>query len=134
MSRHLLRYSEIVLEGVRETMSPPRSATSREIRVNGALCVLAAVLVLGFSCILLFSAQAASSFKVRQFPIVLLIPSLLFYVLTIVGGYRVLVGKSPEPAYPGEVSLKRVAYGIASTLLVCALIFGLLAIGAYFFP
>ena len=134
MFRQLLRYSELVLDGVKKSMSPPPGATSREIRANGAICILAAILVMAVAAILIFSVQTVSSFTVQQFPVVLLIPSLLFYVLTIVGGYRLLVGKSPEPAYPGEVSLKRIAYGIASILLVLALVVGVAAIAEYFFP
>jgi hypothetical protein len=134
MFRSLLRYGELGLDGVRESISPPPNATSRQIRGNGALCILAAILVMSLMGLFYFSVSAILPGGVQQIPVVAVVPVFLFYALTIIGGYRLLVGKSPEPAYPGEVSLKRVAYGIGSTLLVFTLIFGLLAIGAYFFP
>lgn len=132
MFRKLLGLGERVLTGVQHSFSPPKDATSRQVRVNGALCLLAAIGVLLIAGLLMIVASSLLPGRTQVAMSVLLVPSLIFYALAIFGGFRLLVGKSPEPAYPGEVSFKRVAYGILSILMVFALVLGIAAIADYF--
>jgi hypothetical protein len=132
MFHKLLSFGEQVLAAVQHTFSPPRNASSREVRVNGALCLLAAFLVLVAAGLLMVVMSALMPARSQAVMAVLIAPAMLFYALSIFGGYRLLVGKTPEPAYPGEVSFKRVAYGISSVLMMFALVLGLAAILDYF--
>jgi hypothetical protein len=132
MFDRILGHGERILAAVQHSFSPPRTATSREVRVNGALCLLAAFLVLIATGLVFYAMLAFLPSRTQGIMAVVLAPALVFYALSLFGGYRLLVGKSPEPAYPGEMSFKRIAYGIASVLMMCTLVLGLAAIADCF--
>ena len=118
-----------VLRAVAETIVPPPQATAAQIRANGALCLLAALLSLVLGGGAIWAGSAIAHFHGAR---LLMVPAILFYVLTIFGAYRLIVGKSPAPSHPGEISIKRIAFGIASVLVVMAALVGLIAIAAHF--
>jgi len=117
-----LKIARFSLTAVSETFAPPHNATARDVRINGAVCILVGFLCLGTSFIL---ALAIGSSRLTLGT--LLAPALFMYASLIVGGYRLVFGVSSK-ASPDEIlSLKRVVFGIAWMLFIlglpiCALI------------
>jgi len=131
MFRAIVRPAERILEAVRTSFAPRKDATSREIRLNGLICLCAALGAMAVVGLLIWISSLVLPSNARVSPEVVLVPALAFYVLTRFGGYRLLVGKSPEPAGPGEVSPKRILFGIASVLMVFALVLGIAVIAQW---
>jgi hypothetical protein len=125
MFRRLFSVADTAIDAVGATFAPPADATSRQIRVNGALCIAAAL-----GCLVAFGALAWGWHRLfpeygPPSPKLVIVPAIAFYVLTMFGTYRLIVGKSPQPRYPGEISLKRVMFAIASILMVFATLVGI---------
>lgn len=113
----LTRTAALALRAASESFSPPPSATSRSIRINGGICLL-----LGFASML---ACGALMLLLKAGPSVLLLPSLLAYAFFAVGGYRLIRGKEPRAAQAGEVSLSRIFLGCASVVFCGAMLVSL---------
>jgi hypothetical protein len=62
-----------------------------------------------------------------------MLPVMLSYAFMIVGGYRAVLGKTPEPSYPGEVSFKRVAFGVGTMVAVMGALVGLLFLANFIY-
>jgi len=100
------------LSAVSETFAPSPNATSRQVRINGAICIgLGVSSFLVFFCIMWVFGP--------NIPMALgLVPSLFMYASLIVGGYRLVFGASAK-AEPGEgASLSRILFGIGWMVLL----------------
>lgn len=107
------------LDAVSESFSPRAGSTSKEVRINGAVCV-----GVGISCFACFIPMALF-LNADQTAKLFLLPSLLGYAFTLVGGYRLVFGATPK-ADPYEVlSYKRILFGVAWVLLLLGLPIGL---------
>ncbi len=107
------------------TFSPAASASAATIRINGLICV-----AIGMLCVALFGAVLLVS---HASPGLLMVPSLLAYAFFTVGGYRIIRGKEPAPAYPGELSWSRILIGCVSVVFCCATLIGIIAIASAIF-
>ncbi len=113
----ILRSGSKALDAVSESFSPSRDATSAQIRLNGLLC-----LGIGLIC---FVTGGSLIFAFPTQPVVAMLPAMLSYAFMVVGGYRAVLGKTPEPSYPGEVSFKRVVFGVGTMIAVVGALLGL---------
>jgi hypothetical protein len=112
----IFRVASLVLDAVTSSFKPTPGSGSREIRINGAICV-----ALGFA-ILLAAIPLMMVTPARWSAPVLMLPSLSVYVLFLVGGYRLVLGAHAEKMS----SAARIAFGI----IFIASMFGALIGGA----
>lgn len=114
----LFRAASFSLRAVSETFAPQVGATSRQVRVNGAICIAAAFLtiVLAFGLILLLGSATA--------PAILALPAMFMYASLVVGGYRLVFGASPKSEDGPLRSLARVAFGVAWIVLIMGSLIG----------
>ena len=119
---HLLTFVKagtFALDAVSESFSPRTGSTSKEVRINGAICV--GVGILCFACFIPIALFVGADKTAKLF----LLPSLLGYAFSLVGGYRLVFGATPK-ADPHEVmSYKRILFGVAWVLLLFGLPIGL---------
>ena len=104
----------MVLEGVTYSFSPKRGASSRDIRVNGALCVGAGFVVL------LTAVGVMLVVPPRWSAHVLLVPSLIVYATWLIGGYRLVFGASADSVG----SWVRIIFGIVFIVAMFGLLIG----------
>lgn len=117
----LLRNGEKALDAVTESFSPRPGATFPEIRKNGLLC-----LGIGLPC---FALGSSLIFAMLKTPGLAMLPILLSYAFMIVGAYRAVFGKTPEPAHPGELSIKRVFFAVIAIVFLYGAIVSLTYLG-----
>lgn len=123
--RSLMRMGQWSLDAVSQSFAPPPNATSKSVRIQGAVCI-----GVGIVCVVVFGAGIA----VLHAPAGLLaVPSLLGYAFFSVGGYRLIRGKEPAAQYPGEISLARIALACLSVVFCFSLIIGLVLVAAALF-
>lgn len=115
----IIQISSRVLDAVSNSFSPPAGATSRQVRINGAICVGFGFLMLVVSFLVILLLPSRLSAKV------LLVPSLLVYVLWIVGGWRLVFGVSANSEGGALASLQRIFFGIAFVITMGGLFVGL---------
>jgi hypothetical protein len=113
------------LDAVSTSFAPPEDATSASIRRNGALCV-----GIGVLC---FALGAAIIAIVPSLPIAAMLPIFAGYAFIVVGAYRAIMGKTPKPEYPDELSMGRIAFAIAAIVLVFGALIGLAALADVLF-
>ncbi len=121
----IFRVGSKALNAVSESFAPRRGATSPEIRRNGLLC-----LGIGLLCFMLGGALVMAS---PANPGLALVPVMFSYAFMIVGAYRAVLGKTPEPEHPGELSIKRIGFGIMTIVLLFAALFCLMYVGIYLY-
>ncbi len=100
----------------------PEGATSREVRLAGLKSWLA-----GLLCLLVCGGGAPFLERFDRFELgreammlLVLVPGLVAFYLMIVGGYRLILGRSPSPARgssPFEVSWRRTLAGAGVAVL-----------------
>lgn len=112
------------LDAVSETYAPSKTASTSRIRKNGLICM-----GIGALC---FLAAGSFMFILPQSSIVMF-PILFGYAFMIVGAYRVVMGKNPEPAYPGEVSVQRIFFGVGTIVFVHWTLMGLVYLGEFLY-
>jgi len=110
----LLNVARTVLTAVSETFAPKPDATSRQVRINGALCILVAFACFGITLGLMLAFGRIVP------PAVLEVPALFIYATLTVGGYRLFFGVSAKADDSALRSLGRIAFGI----VWIALLFG----------
>ena len=111
----LLRTSQTALHAAKETFGPSCRATPRQVRTSGAITVALGLLFFcaGAAVPVIVPGEMALRWAVM--------PSLAGYAFIVVGGYRVLMGQSPEASpeaspEPGA-SLRRIRVAIAAVVL-----------------
>ena len=122
--RQLINVAGMALTAVSETFAPKQGATSRQVRINGALCIVVAFVCFGatFGLMLIFGKVVP--------PAVLAVPVLFMYASLIVGGYRLFFGVSAKADDGPLRSLARIAFGIAwivvlfGSLIGASMVFG----------
>jgi hypothetical protein len=116
--RQLLNVARAALAAVSETFAPKPDATSRQVRINGALCIVVAFVCLGatFGLLLMFGEIVP--------PAVLAVPALFVYASLIVGGYRLFFGVSAKADDGPLMSFARIAFGIAWIVLLFGSLIG----------
>jgi hypothetical protein len=117
----LVRAGARALDAVSDSFAPTRGASSSQIRRNGLLCLGIGIVCFVLTCGLIFVAPTQ--------PMLALLPVFLAYAFMVVGAYRAVFGKTPEPAHPGELSFQRVAFAVGTIVVVFAAIFGLMFLG-----
>jgi hypothetical protein len=123
--RGFVRAAEWSLDAVTHSFAPPPSATSKSIRINGAVCILvgmAFVAVFGGAVLLLKAPDT-----------LLLFASFLAYAFFTVGGYRLIRGKEATVQHPGEISYARIFIGCLSVAFCFGLLIGLVWVASLFF-
>lgn len=123
-AQSLLDRSRSALRNAGVLFRVPRGATSSEVRKAGVRSWL-----VGLICVALCGAGAPVLERLDlgdRVMMVVLVPYLVAFYLMIVGGYRVILGRSPRPAAahnPYEVSWRRtsIATGVAVLSIVVAL-------------
>lgn len=124
MLHHALKLPSRILDSVSASFSPSPAATTRDVRINGAITVAA-----GIFC---FVAYGLSMFLLPTSDLALklgFVPTMAGYAFLLVGGYRLVFGVSAT-ARPHEImSLKRIAFGVTWVIFV----FGVLVGMAYLF-
>lgn len=121
----IFRSGERALDAVSESFSPRRGASSAEIRKNGLLCLGIGLLGFLISGSLIFVAPGT--------PALAMLPALLSYAFMIVGAYRAVLGKTPEPSHPGELSLKRIAFAVVTIVFLFSSLGGLMYVGNFLY-
>jgi len=115
--RSFVRAAEWSLDAVLQSFAPPPAATSKSIRINGAVCILVGMVCVGaFGAAVLFLKAPES---------LLLIASFLAYAFFTVGGYRLIRGKEASAQHPGEISYARILLGCLSVLFCFGLLIGM---------
>ncbi|WP_073217232.1 hypothetical protein [Massilia sp. CF038] len=89
------------------------------------MCVLIGMFCVAISFGLVVTTKSASRF--------FLVPGLIAYAFFAVGGYRVIRGKEPAAAHPGDVSISRIFIGILSILFCFATVIGMAFIATAIF-
>jgi hypothetical protein len=120
-----MRAADWSLSAVTQSFAPSPAATSRSIRINGAVCIL-----FGMICSVAFGAAI---FLLKAPNGLLLIPSFLAYAFFTVGGYRLIRGKEAVAQYPGEISFSRIALGCLSVAFCSGLLIGVVWIASLLF-
>lgn len=123
--RTLVGATQFALDAVANSFSPSPTATSRTIRVNGAVCIL-----VGMLCVL---ACGGLLMLWRASPMLLLFPSLLAYAFFTVGGYRLIRGQEPKAQHAGEVSGTRIALGCMAVLFCFSLLLAMIWVASMLF-
>ena len=120
----IFKFGRQALDAVSETFAPSKAATTPQIRKNGLACI-----GIGVLCFV------ASGALIAVFPksSIVLLPVLMAYAFIIVGAYRVVMGKNPEPAYPGELSVQRVAFGVGTIVFLFGTLMGLAYLGEFLY-
>ncbi|MFZ6873712.1 hypothetical protein ACO0LF_16760 [Undibacterium sp. Di27W] len=113
------------LDAVSESFAPKPGASSSDIRKNGLLC-----LAIGLLCVFL---SISLIFVKPMIPALMMLPILLSYAFMIVGAYRAIFGKTPKPAYPGELSIKRVSFAVITIVFFFGAIAGLVSLGSWLY-
>jgi hypothetical protein len=72
-------------------------------------------------------------FTMPKQPIVAMLPIFLAYAFMVVGAYRAAFGRTPEPAHPGEMSLKRIAFAVTTIVVVIGALLGLVFLGEHLY-
>lgn len=128
MLHRIVTLADRIMSTVATTLKPTAEATSKQVRLNGL-----ATFAIGIALFVLLSMALLALLKVlpnfRIGPLLLAPFCLLFYALSMVGGYRALTGRSPVASYPGEVSFKRLFLGLFS-VGVAGGVLVLIALGA----
>jgi len=122
-----LRFAQSALLG---TFRPDANASTRQIRVHGAVCVgLGLLLFLAAGALMfIFERHAAPSMAMK----LAMAPLLVAYALVIVGGYRVLTGREPaDEASTAGASIRRIAVGVLAVVLAMALLFAFMLLGGW---
>ena len=121
----IVKVGERALNAVQGSFTPKPNATSKEVRINGAICI-----GIGFLCIAGYGAAVLIAGP-KIFSEIFLLPIMLAYACLVVGGYRLVFGVSAK-ANPYEVlAWRRVLFGIGWILFL----FGLpIALRIYFGP
>jgi len=112
---------------VSESFSPSKNATSAQIRRNGLYCLGLGLLCFAASMGVMFTLNAPGLEKLVMLPI------FLGYALLIVGAYRAVLGKTPEPEHPGEASLLRIVFGVATLVVVFGALIGFIMLADWIF-
>ena len=120
----IFKFGGQALDAVSESFSPSRGATARMIRRNGLACLGVGLVCFALGGALIYTLRSAT---------VAMLPIMLAYAFMVVGAYRAILGKTPEPAHSGEISLKRIAFGITTVVLIFAALFGLIFLCVYIY-
>lgn len=120
----MLKAGTDAIDAVSESFSPRNDASSRQIRLNGLQCLCIGLLCFLCSCSIIF-------FFPKQATIAML-PMMLAYTFIVVGGYRIVFGKSPKPAHVGEVSLMRIVFAVGTIVTAVCSLLGLLLLLKFF--
>lgn len=108
-----------ILASVSGTFSPPAGATSRQVRVNGAITFSLSIVLLIASFLAFIGMQALiPDARIPSGLFMLIVFG--FYAMAMVGGYRLIAGKSPQAADATEFSSRRLLIGLGSVLLAMA--------------
>ena len=107
----LLRTSQTALHAAKESFGPSCGATPRQVRTSGAITVALGLLFFcaGAAVPVIVPGEMALRWAVM--------PSLAGYAFIVVGGYRVLMGQSPEASAEPGASLRRIRVAIAAVVL-----------------
>lgn len=62
-----------------------------------------------------------------------MLPAVLSYAFVIVGAYRAVLGKTPESAHPGELSIKRIAFAVVTIVFLFVALGGLMYLGNFLY-
>lgn len=116
----IVRSTQLSLNAVTSSFSPPAEANSSTLRKNGFICLLIGVACFGLSGIAIAAFRANLNLA--------LLPSLLGYAFIAVGGYRVIRGKESKAQYSAEVSWTRVLLGMFSVIFCFSVFIGLVII------
>jgi hypothetical protein len=116
MFNKFLRYGSYSLRVVSETFAPPKGSTSRQVRINGIMCIGVAfgLLALTGLIVLLISRITHAAFE----PAILVLPAMFSEASLIVGGYRLVFGMSAKADDSLLMSLARVAFGVTWIVLI----------------
>lgn len=104
------------VDAVTDSFAPARDVTARQIRKNGLMCF-----GIGLLC---FAIGGAVLFTMPVYSTLPMLPMLMGYAFIIVGSYRAVMGKIPAPAHPGEMSLARIGFAVATLVAVFATFIG----------
>jgi hypothetical protein len=107
----LLRTSQTALHAAEETFRPSCGATPLQVRRNGAITVAVGLLFFCISGAVLVVLPGDTALRAAA------MPSLAGYAFIVVGGYRVLTGRSPEASAAPGASMKRILVAIAAAVL-----------------
>jgi hypothetical protein len=108
-----LKIASFSLSAVSETFAPSPDATARDVRINGAICIL-----VGFLCLaggIFLSLEIGSP---RLALGALIAPALFMYASLIVGGYRLVFGANSNQSTDEILSLKRVLFGTLWVVII----------------
>ncbi|HLQ26820.1 MAG TPA: hypothetical protein VK138_13205 [Acidiferrobacterales bacterium] len=112
MLRVALNLAGRILDGVSDSFSPSPVATSKEVRINGAIAVGMGFLCFAVAGAVLFLARSEWGLRLA------FVPAVAAYAFWIVGGYRLVFGVSAK-ADPYEVaSLHRILFGVGWVVLL----------------
>src|SRR5262245_43538271 len=111
-----------VLDAITTSLSPAPGATSREVRVNGSICVGLGFLMLAVAGGIIFLLPPEWSVKVA------LLPILFLYALWLIGGYRLTFGASPNSNAGPLDSIMRIGFGLVFILAMAGLFVGVAAL------
>lgn len=115
-----------ILEGVSESFTSSPNATTREVRINGALTVGMGFLCLALSGLLMF-LSGGSEFAMK----LIFAPVMAAYAFLIVGGYRMVFGANAKADPYEVVSIHRILFGVAwVVVLMGGLLFGIIWLGS----
>ena len=107
----LLRISRAALHAAKDTLGPPGGSSQAQVRKNGAITAGLGLLLFCAATPILFFVPGEAALKVG------VIPCLAGYAFVVVGGYRVLLGRSPVEKGGVDASVKRILAGIAAVVL-----------------
>lgn len=113
MLKPFFQLSGRILDGVTGTFTSAPNATSKEIRINGALTVGMGLVCFALSGLILFlSGNSGLAVKLS------FAPMLAAYAFIIVGGYRLVFGANAKADPYEVVSFYRIIFGIAWIVLI----------------
>jgi hypothetical protein len=107
----LLRTSQTALRAAMETFRPSCGAAPLQVRKSGAITVAVGLIFFCISVAVLVFLRGDIALRVAA------MPSLAGYAFIIVGGYRVLMGRSPEASTEQGASMQRILVAIAAVVL-----------------
>jgi hypothetical protein len=121
----ILQIGSRALDAISDSLSPAPGATSRQIRINGAICVGLGFLMMIIGGGILFFLPPQWSAKVAVLPI------LLVYGLWLIGGYRLAFGGNPKSKAGLLDSIIRVTFGIVFIIAMAGLLIGVIALAEF---
>ncbi len=124
MMKGIVTAAGAALGAASTAFAPPADATSRQVRVSGAITVgIGACCFAVGGLVLMFLQHQPQWMKAAFLPIV------AGYAFFLVGGYRLAFGKSAKAGLYETTSFKRIAFGV----LWMVFIFGVLIGGIWLF-